>query len=86
MSMRARFGGGIKWIFTPVSAVPEVAIGQDAGDAVQVLQELFIADFQASSPWREPRGVRLWETGGAGPEVVLCPGDLPAPTAMSALL
>ena len=84
MSMRARFGGGIKWILAAVFAVPEVAVGQDGGDAIQVLQELVIADVHASSPWRGPRGVRLWETGGAGPDL-LCPGNLPAPTAMSAL-
>jgi hypothetical protein len=40
--MRARFGGGIKWILA-VLAVPEVAVGQDGGDAIQVFQELFVA-------------------------------------------
>ena len=55
------------------------------GDAVQVLEELFVVVAHASSPWREPPGMRLWETEGAGLEALLCPGVLPAPTAMSAL-
>jgi len=54
--MRARFGGRINWLLAAVCAVPEVAVGQDRGDAVQVFQQLFIADVHASSPWREPRG------------------------------
>ncbi|MCC6590769.1 MAG: hypothetical protein IT168_29020 [Bryobacterales bacterium] len=83
--MRARFGGSIKWIFAAIPAVPEIAVGHYGGDAIQVFQELVIADVHASSPWRGPRGVRLWETGSAGLERFLCPGVLPAPTAMSAL-
>lgn len=47
MSMRARFGGGIKWILAAVFAVPEVAVGQDGGDAIQVFQELFVAAVHA---------------------------------------
>lgn len=66
MSMRARFGGRIKWIFAAVPAVPEVAVGQDSGDAVQVFQELFIADVHASSPCGNRVAMLLWETEGAG--------------------
>jgi hypothetical protein len=47
VSMRARFGGSIKWILTAVFAVPEVAVGQDGGDAIQVFQELFVAEVHA---------------------------------------
>jgi hypothetical protein len=77
VSMRARFGGRIKSVLAAVSAVPKVAIGQDHGDAVQVFQQLFITDVHASSPWREPRSVRRWETEEVGHgEALLCPGIL----------
>jgi hypothetical protein len=45
--MKARFGGRIKGIFASIPAVPEVAVGEDGSDAIQVLQELFVTDVQA---------------------------------------
>jgi hypothetical protein len=62
-------------VLAAVFAVPEVAVGQDRGDAIQVVEQLFITDVHASSPWREPRGVQRWETAEAEHgEALLCPG------------
>jgi hypothetical protein len=75
MSMRARFGGCSKSVFAAVLSIPEVAIGQDRGEAIQVLQPLFIVNVQASTPWQEPRGVQRWETAEAEHgQTLLCPG------------
>jgi hypothetical protein len=77
VSIRARFGGCSKSVFAAVRAVPEIAIGQDRSEAIQVLQQLSIVNEQASSPWQEPRGVQRWETAEAEHgEALLCPGTL----------
>ena len=75
MTMRARFGGRSKSVFAAVRAIPEIAVGQDRGDAIQVLLQLFIVNVQASSPWQEPRDDQRWETAEAEHgEALLCPG------------
>src|SRR5664279_2162837 len=73
--MRARLGGCRKSVFAVVRAVPEIAIGQDRREAIQVLPQLSIVNVQASSPWQEPRGLQRLETAEAEHgEARLCPG------------